>query len=495
MAWKLSEAFVEIYAKMDSLKADLAKAQGEITNFAAGNQSLMSKAGAAFANFGQKVGGAMKGALSAAWGFFGSLKTWIAGGALSYAIQQAAAWGSALLNLSAKTGMSTEALGTLQYMAKLTGASIGDLQTSMRSMANAVDAARMGTEEGVRTLDRLGVSVGELQGMKPEEMFWRFARAISALPDPMERMALAQDVFGRGALDMLPILTMNAGALADLARQAQEFGVAASAWKAVNLNWLDDSIQQVKSSLWGLWTDIVARIAPSLAPILQDIAFTRIPAIRKSLEQIDFGSLVDKSWKAIAGAMGSVKAFFVSVWEAVTRFIVGTIEFLRDPIGKIREWMGALSNWVQTKMSALKEWGIAEAIDAFEKIKKAMFDPAKWAMTLNALQNPIGAFFDYIQRRIDGIRVPVLPAWMASLMSGGVINPGMNIGARSGAKASAGSEWGASNSAVGQGIQVSVHVAGTAGESPETFAKRVAQAVNDGLKLGGVSAAAMLARP
>jgi len=475
MAWKLSEAFVEVFAKMDSLKADLAKAKGEITNFAAGNQSMMSKAGSAFANFGQKVGGAMKGALSAAWGFFGSLKTWIAGGALSYAIQQASAWGSALLNLSAKTGMSTEALGTLQYMAKLTGASIGDLQTSMRSMANAVDAARMGTEEGARTLDRLGVSLGELQGMNPEEMFWRFARAISALPDPMERMALAQDVFGRGALDMLPILTMNAGALADLARQAQEFGVAASTWKAVNLNWLDDSIQQVKTSLWGLWTDIVARIAPSLAPILQDIAFTRIPAIRKSLEQIDFGSLVDKSWKAIAGAMGNVANFFKKMWDHVTNFIVGTVEFLKHPIDKMKGWLERLWNWVKSQVAALWtsiQQGAAPAMDKM----------------IGQIKAKIGALSDWMKTQFP-----------FNLMSGGGSNwsafPKVNVPGWENLPHGA-SAWGpGSSSAPAAGAQMTVHIYGTAGEAPETFAKRVAQAVNDGLKLGGVSAAALLARP
>ncbi len=116
--------------------------------------------------------------------------------------------GSELHDLSLKTGVSIEALAGLKYAAEQNGASLGTVEMAIRRVAMAMADAKDGTLESTRSFNKLGLSLKDLQGLNPEQQFLKIAGAIAEVPDPMQRAALAVDMFGRSGTDMLPMLAL-----------------------------------------------------------------------------------------------------------------------------------------------------------------------------------------------------------------------------------------------------------------------------------------------
>jgi hypothetical protein len=87
--------------------------------------------------------------------------------------------GSALNDMSARTGVSTDNLQHWIFAAKQSGASAEDLETALRKMAKG------------------GFNVAD---------FERIGQAIARIEDPTQRAAKAMEVFGKGGTKLLPML-------------------------------------------------------------------------------------------------------------------------------------------------------------------------------------------------------------------------------------------------------------------------------------------------
>ena len=187
--------------------------------------------------------------------------------------------GSELNDLSLKTGVSVKALAGLKYAAEQNGASLATVNAAIRRMSTAMQDAKDGLAETKRAFDRMGVSLQELEGLKPEEQFLKIAGAIAEIPDPMTRAATAQDLFGRSGMDMLPMLSQGAAGL----KKMMEEGVKLSGWTEEGAALADefgDAIDTLKTAMSGISNTIGAALAPALKGIAN--ALTGIVSTIKS---------------------------------------------------------------------------------------------------------------------------------------------------------------------------------------------------------------------
>jgi flagellar biosynthesis GTPase FlhF len=117
---------------------------------------------------------------------------------------------------SQRIGVSAETYQRLGNMAQLAGSSIERMTRVFARMARVIVGADEESKGAQKSLERLGLTVDNLKGKKPEEQFEIIARRLATISNVGEQAAAAQEIFGRSALEMIPLIN-NYDELADKA--------------------------------------------------------------------------------------------------------------------------------------------------------------------------------------------------------------------------------------------------------------------------------------
>lgn len=170
---------------------------------------------------------------------------------ITAAISKVADYAGKISDLSKQTGLSTDAIQQMSFVAKQTG-------TSLESFSNA--ALKLGTNlAGGSTsvqaaVDKLGLSYQHLKTLQPDQQFELVAAALQKIEQPQERNRLAIELFGRTAKNILPAIAQG---YADIAAQAvlagnkqiEAIDKAADAWDRLKTNISAASVQGVGSAI------------------------------------------------------------------------------------------------------------------------------------------------------------------------------------------------------------------------------------------------------
>lgn len=173
-----------------------------------------------------------------------------------------------IFDMSKKTGMSTEAVSKWAFALKQSGGDITTLQTAIRGMSNFIDGARQGQSTMVDTLARLNMTVEEFNGLTPEQAFLKLGEAVAQIPDPMTRAAIAQDVFGKSGMAMLPVLSEGRAGLQSMFDEAQRAGAVFSEAEAAMGDQFNDALGSLTASLQGAGKEIAITLIPTLIEMI-----------------------------------------------------------------------------------------------------------------------------------------------------------------------------------------------------------------------------------
>jgi hypothetical protein len=101
---------------------------------------------------------------------------------------------------AAKFGISTDAVQRFQYVADATGVSFGTLAGAARELSKRVAEGDDSTEAALR---KVGLSLTELQGLAPDEMFARVGAAIAEISGPGEQVSATFDLMGKKGVEAI----------------------------------------------------------------------------------------------------------------------------------------------------------------------------------------------------------------------------------------------------------------------------------------------------
>lgn len=188
--------------------------------------------------------------------------------------------GSALADMSARTGLSVAALGELKFAAEQTGAGLEDVEKSTARMQRTIAEAAEGNQTAVDSLKRIGLTAQDLAGKLPEEQLQIVADALAGISDPTIRTAAAMEILGKSGTKLLPMVSN----LAELRRQARELGLVPTEEAVAMADAIGDSLDQVKSVFAATLFEIGAAIAPVLIPAL-DITVKIAAAVSKWIRE------------------------------------------------------------------------------------------------------------------------------------------------------------------------------------------------------------------
>lgn len=101
------------------------------------------------------------------------------------------------------------------------GAGAGAFEKSIQHMSNALADATEGDAVS-EMLSGMGLSLRELQAMKPEDAFLKITDALKDIKNPMDQVRIAQDLFGKSGKELLPAIREGYRQAADAAEAMTE---------------------------------------------------------------------------------------------------------------------------------------------------------------------------------------------------------------------------------------------------------------------------------
>jgi len=259
-------------------------------------------------------------------------------------------YGSALTDLSAQTGLSTDTLQTLGYAAKMTGAGMEDLGPAVKGLANALQTA--GTKGGKTAraaFSELGLSWKALAASTPDQQLTAVLEALGRMEDPTKRNALAADLLGKAGMKLMPM----AASMKTLAQEARQLGIVLTPETVAQADALGDAMTGLGAKLKGAG---FAAVAPDLQRITDAVtAITKDPAV----------------WGAIAPGIRSVAAAFADMGVSMAKALQD-----KETLTQLEEFLTGVGN------------GFRLAGDGAEKLL-ALLTPLLW--TMNRLRDASAA--------------------------------------------------------------------------------------------------------
>lgn len=186
---------------------------------------------------------------------------------LGMAVKSFVTTGDAVHKMAIRTGVSTEALSELGFAAEQSGASLESVGKGFKNQADFIEDAKDGLSTATDALDKLGIGLVDLEGLSPEDTFMKLGAAIAEIEDPMQRAAIANDVFKRSGQELLPLFAEGEAGMRALREEAVSLGISMSQEQADAAAKLGDSWNSLKKSMQG----VAIQIGGVLVPILNDL--------------------------------------------------------------------------------------------------------------------------------------------------------------------------------------------------------------------------------
>lgn len=242
---RAGKAYVEIGAKLGPLQQGLRDAQARLQAF-----------GSAVRGIGLGLSGIATAALAP----------------LAAAVGVFASTGDNLDEAASRTGMTTEALSELGFVASLSGASMEDLEAGVRIMQRTLAKAAEGSDAASEALAMVGLSAASIGDLAPDQQLAAIADGLASIDDAATRTAAAMAILGRGGTKLLPLLEGGSAGLAQGRQRARQIGASISTEDAKAAARLSDALDTIRASAKGATVAIGAALAPAATQLAEAIA-------------------------------------------------------------------------------------------------------------------------------------------------------------------------------------------------------------------------------
>lgn len=176
-------------------------------------------------------------------------------------------YGDQVQKLSTRLGVSTKALSEYKLVADLTGVSTQTLSTAWQRQTRRISEASQGTGVAVKALDELGISVGHINRMKPDEQFELLADALNGVSNQSDKVRLAMQIWDTEGVALLQTVEGGSAALQEMRDWSEKLGLSLSQESADSIAGFNDSVTLMKGAFDGL----IQKSLVALLPMLEDL--------------------------------------------------------------------------------------------------------------------------------------------------------------------------------------------------------------------------------
>lgn len=153
--------------------------------------------------------------------------------------------------LAGKLGITTEALTKLQYAAKISDVSQQALEGGLKKLTVTLTNAQDPASKAAQYLSALGLSARELIALPADQQLGRIGDALNNVENQSQRAAIAQKIFGKAGMDLLPVLAEGSAGIRNLGEEAGRLGVVISGDLAARAGLFNDNLDRLKAAASG----------------------------------------------------------------------------------------------------------------------------------------------------------------------------------------------------------------------------------------------------
>lgn len=225
-------------------------------------------------NFASKLGSGMKTAGKVAAGALtAATAATVAGGkAFADGVKDVANYGDHIDKTSQKLGLSTTAFQEWDYVLTLSGTSMDNMATGMKTLTNKLDDAKNGSADAQEMFAKLGLSMDDLRGMSREDIFAEVIYGFQDMAESTERAALANDLFGKSGQELTPLFNQSAQATQLQIAAAHEYGMVLSEEAVASSAGFVDSLTTLQNTMGGLKNNMLSQFLPSVTKTMDGLA-------------------------------------------------------------------------------------------------------------------------------------------------------------------------------------------------------------------------------
>lgn len=222
--------------------------------------------------------------------------------------------------------------------AELAGSNFETITKALSVLQRRASEARVGLSTAVRPLEQLNINVEKFNKLDTTQQFRVIAEAMKNVADQTDRARIANELFGRAGVELLPLLVGGAAALDNAAKAIERYGAGIEGFDGDKIQVANDAWTKLGFAL----NQIVDTLAIKLAPLVYATARTFIESV-----------------KPIGDAIRSVGEFFstatgrVVAWVGATLAIVTVVPLVVGALLSLVKAFRALIG-VQVVLSALK---------------------------------------------------------------------------------------------------------------------------------------------
>lgn len=304
-----------------------------------------------------------------------------------------------LSKLSDKLGLTVETLSRLKYAADLADVGLEGMGNSMQFMLRFAAEAAAGNEQNREALAGLGVELNRIKSQAPDQMFQTFAAAIASIENPAEKTRVAMEIFGRSGTEMIKMLKGGTGGLAELAAEAERFGVVVSTQAAYNAAEFNDSLTRVGASFRGVRNELAEQFLPILTGVFRNLA-EWIASNRKAIVEWSVSFT-----KSMGAAMQAFTEFFLRVSDGFSTINALSAKFsfssnaaqlksMTDQAGRFQDTINKLNGRL-AEMERVHSKAALEGSPAYDSVKNQI---AQYETMIEAVKVQIKALNDENQR-------------------------------------------------------------------------------------------------
>jgi hypothetical protein len=160
----------------------------------------------------------------------------------------------------------------LELAAQLSGVAVDKLTSSYSILNKQIDAANQGGKTQQELFKSLGLDSNALSGLGAGQQFEVIAKSLDQIQDRTRRAALAVQLFGRGGLDLLPMLANGGKGLADAMKDAQRLGGFISNEEAASVEAANDAFTRLSFTVKSFYQRVAVDFAPAMQRLFTVIA-------------------------------------------------------------------------------------------------------------------------------------------------------------------------------------------------------------------------------
>jgi hypothetical protein len=207
----------------------------------------------------------------------------VAVGFLGRATSEAIKFGDQVQKTALRTGLTTEAISELGFVAERGGTSLEAIVKAVQKVQRAAIDAGDGLLTYTRAFDKLNINVSEFKQLAPDRQFEVVADRISKLENPTERTALSMQLLGRSGAELISVFSGGVGEIRALRQEAVRLGVSLSQDAADKAAGAADAITNLQTSIRGASLNLVSDMLPAITKLAEGLQDVLIPAIGKSI--------------------------------------------------------------------------------------------------------------------------------------------------------------------------------------------------------------------